>query len=86
MPVTTTTTVVQALNSVVIHPGGAVDVEVKFSTEGFPDLMKTFSLSQAEALPIWGGTPSGTVSRWEDLCGLLYEVLMTRGDLTGTVS
>ena len=86
MPVTAATNVVQVLDSVVIHNGGSVDVSVKFTAPGFPDILKTFYISEADALPIWGGTPSGTVSRWEDLCGTLYSILMERGDLTGTLS
>lgn len=86
MPVTNSTSVIQTLDSVVIHKGGAVDVSVTFETFGFPLVMKTFYIAQEEALPIWGVHPSGTVNRWEDLCGLLYALLLTRGDLVGTLS
>lgn len=86
MPVTTSGQVVQTLESVNILPGGAVDVTIRFQVSGFSDMCKTFSISQAEALPYWGSLPTPDTIRWEDLCNLLYGILTARGDLTGVIT
>jgi len=86
MPVTTESQLVQTLESVVVHMGGAVDVNVRFEVPGFTSIVKCFTISQQEALPVWGSNPSGNISRWSDLCGTLYDILLARGDIAGTVS
>ena len=86
MPITTTINVTQTLHEVLIKNGGAVSVTVKITAPSFPDRFVSYEITQEEAVPFWGLTASQEVSRWEDLCGLLYSILIERGDLAGTLS
>jgi hypothetical protein len=86
MPVIETHQISQTLESVVIHLGGSVDVSIKVTAPGFPDNIKTFNIAESDALPFWGTNPTGLVNRWEDLCSLLYSILLNRGDITGTIT
>lgn len=84
MPVITSNQVTQSLEDVAIRLGGAVDVSVRFTTPGFPDIIKVFTISEAEASVYWNAHPPEGVNRWEDLCGILYSILLSRGDIVGT--
>lgn len=85
MPVVNTIAISQRLESVLIMDGGAVAVTVKYENPEIQTYAKTFQISQEEALPFWGALPTSGINRWEDLCGLLYNILVTRGDVVGTV-
>lgn len=86
MPVTTTSQVVQSLESVTVNLGGSISVTIKTSIEGAPDTLKMYAISQEEAVPYWVQPATANKSRWEDLCGILYKILVDRGDLKGSIS
>lgn len=86
MPVITSSSLIQTLESVNILTGGAVDVCIKMEALQMPPFFKTFHISAMEALPYWGDLPTPGLIRWEDLCNLLYSILTNRGDLVGTIT
>lgn len=86
MPITNSETIKHTLEEVAIHYGGSVSVVIKTEVTGLPHTLRTFEISQAEALPFWGSLPTPDMTRWADLCNLLYTILINRGDLSGTIS
>ena len=86
MPVINTTSVIQSLESVTINLGGSITVTVKTVIEGAPDSLKMYTISAEEALPHWSEFANPAKNRWNDLCDLLYQLLIARGDIAGTLS
>lgn len=85
MPVINTEQVKYTLDEVLIRYGGAVTVIIKTEVEGLPPALKAHEISRAEALPFWGVHATEGKNRWEDLCGLLYQILVDRGDISGVI-
>ena len=86
MPVISTTQVVHSLESVTINLGGSISVTVKTSIEGVPGTLKMYTISAEDAGPHWMGLGDPTKNRWEDLCDLLYGLLIEKGYITGSIS
>jgi hypothetical protein len=86
VPVINTTNVVQSLESVTINLGGSISVTVKTVIAGAPDSLKMYTITAEEALPHWAEFATPTKNRWDDLCDLLYQLLIERGDIAGTIS
>ena len=86
MPVINTTNVVQSLESVTINLGGSITVTVKTVITGAPYSLKMYTISAEEAIPHWAEFANPAKNRWDDLCDLLYELLIARGDIAGTIS
>jgi len=86
MPITTSGTITHLLEDVHVHQGGAVSVTVRTKFTGFSDIVRTFEIPQVDALPFWAAIPPLDKSRWDDLCNVLYQFLLDRGDLAGDLS
>lgn len=86
MPVTTTAQVVHSLESVTIHLGGAISVTVKTAIQGAPDTFAQYTFAQDETLPHWAELGDPDKNRWEDLCDLLYNLLIDKGYISGNIS
>lgn len=86
MPVTTTAQVVHSLESVTVHLGGSISVTVKTEIVGAPDSLSQYTFSQDETLPHWAELGDPNKNRWEDLCDLLYGLLIQKGHISGVIS
>ena len=85
MPITASEEVTHSLHSVSIHDGGHISVTIVSESTVMPQFLRTFEISSTEAGPYWmSEAPSGIV-RWNDLCGILYQILITRGDISGNI-
>jgi hypothetical protein len=86
MPVNTSNETVQSLDSVNILLGGSIDATIKFDNPMFTSTYKTFHITRETALPYWSSLPNQNApNRWEDLCGILYEILLAQGAISGTI-
>ncbi len=85
MPVVNSQEVKYTLDEVLIRFGGAVTVIIKTEVADLPPSLKAHEISRAEALPFWGAHADPLKNRWEDLCGLLYQILIDRGDIAGVI-
>lgn len=86
MPVTTTTNVVHSLESVTINLGGSVTVTIKTVITGAPDSLKVVTLSAEQLATHWTEFADPSKNRWNDLCDLLYQLLIDGGHIAGTIS
>lgn len=85
MPVITTAQVTYSLESVTIHLGGAISVTVRTVIEGAVDNLAQYSFTQEQTLPHWAELGDPTKNRWEDLCDLLYILLIDAGHINGEI-
>lgn len=86
MPITAPATIKHTLEEVAIHLGGSVTVVIKTEVTGMPHALHSYEITREEAGPIWMSPATAGLNRWADLCGLLYELLIARGDLVGDIS
>lgn len=83
MPVVKSGAVSYHLESVHVHLGGALTVNVEIRLDGDYIRRQSFDISKEVALPYWTDKGDPVQSRWDDLCQALYELLIAQGCIAG---
>lgn len=79
MPITTQVALTYEVQSVAIDGTGAVSGTIGVSAGTRRIQTIAFDLGAAECAPVWGGNGDASKTRWEDLKGKLYELLVAKG-------
>jgi hypothetical protein len=86
VPIVKEVLVSHRLSAVQIHDGGALTVTVYSTAPGMPQAVQTFDIAEEDALPYWGTPSTAGKSRWDDLCAVVYQVLVDKGHIVGAIT